>query len=95
MESLFTESEPYQAKNLTNTGEEEALWNRGAYIVQGAGHCGSCHTPRSVAMNEKALTERSPLYLSGALLDGWYAPSLRGDHNTDSALERGGDRATA
>ncbi|EFE97613.1 Alcohol dehydrogenase cytochrome c subunit precursor [Serratia odorifera] len=80
--ALFTESEPYQAKNLTNTGEEEALWNRGAYIVQGAGHCGSCHTPRSVAMNEKALTERSPLYLSGALLDGWYAPSLRGDHNT-------------
>ncbi|WP_202594128.1 c-type cytochrome [Frateuria defendens] len=33
-------------------------------------------------MNEKALDETSPLYLSGALLDGWYAPSLRGDGNT-------------
>lgn len=24
------------------------LWNRGAYIVQGPGHCGACHTPRNV-----------------------------------------------
>lgn len=23
------------------------LWNRGAYIVQGPGHCGACHTPRN------------------------------------------------
>ncbi|MFP3454345.1 hypothetical protein R0K30_22325, partial [Bacillus sp. SIMBA_154] len=35
-----------------------------------------------VAMNEKALDERSALYLAGAELDGWYAPSLRGDANT-------------
>ncbi|HEY0296493.1 MAG TPA: cytochrome c, partial [Bordetella sp.] len=54
----------------------------GAYLVQGAGHCGSCHTPRSVAMNEIALDDSDPRYLSGALLDGWYAPSLRGDANT-------------
>lgn len=33
-------------------------------------------------MNEQALDELSPVYLSGALLDGWYAPSLRNDHNT-------------
>ncbi|WP_454688719.1 c-type cytochrome [Achromobacter aloeverae] len=58
------------------------LWNRGAYLVQSAGHCGSCHTPRGFAMNEKALDEGSPLYVSGALLDGWYAPSLRNDPNT-------------
>ncbi len=57
-------------------------WNRGAYLVQAAGHCGSCHTPRGLAINEKALDDSSPLYLSGALLDGWYAPSLRQDHNT-------------
>ena len=60
----------------------DAEWNRGAYLVQGAGHCGACHTPRSLAFNEKALDENSPLFLSGALLDGWYAPSLRGDANT-------------
>jgi mono/diheme cytochrome c family protein len=47
----------------------------------GAGHCGSCHTPRGLAFNEKALDE-SGAFLAGALLDGWYAPSLRQDHNT-------------
>jgi mono/diheme cytochrome c family protein len=61
---------------------QDAVWNRGAYLVQAAGHCGACHTPRSVTMNEKALDDGSPLFLSGALLDGWYAPSLRQDHNT-------------
>ncbi len=65
-----------------DAGGRDRLWNRGAYLVQGAGHCGSCHTPRGIAMNERALDESSPLYLSGALLDGWYAPSLRNDPNT-------------
>lgn len=63
-------------------GSKNSSWNRGAYIVQGPGHCGSCHTPRSLTMNEKALDESSPLFLSGALLDGWYAPSLRQEVNT-------------
>lgn len=52
--------------------------NRGAYLVQGLGHCGTCHTPRNVAMQEKGLTGASPQYLAGAYLDGWWAPSLRG-----------------
>ena len=26
----------------------DARWNRGAYLVQGLGHCGSCHTPRGL-----------------------------------------------
>lgn len=25
-----------------------AQWNRGAYLVNGPGHCGECHTPRNV-----------------------------------------------
>lgn len=53
-------------------------WNRGAYLVQAGGHCGSCHTPRGAAMNEKGLDEADADYLTGALLDGWYAPPLRG-----------------
>ncbi|MEX5559292.1 cytochrome c [Pseudomonas rhodesiae] len=61
---------------------QDALWNRGAYIVQGPGHCGSCHTPRGLAFNEKALDEAGTPFLAGALLDGWYAPSLRQDPNT-------------
>ena len=27
-----------------------AEWNRGAYIVNGAGHCNECHTPRNLFM---------------------------------------------
>ncbi|MBP1852468.1 c-type cytochrome [Rhizobium halophytocola] len=74
---VFTDSGRYQPKS-----DQDDLWNRGAYLVQGPGHCGSCHTPRGMAMNEKALDESDPQYLSGGLLDGWYAPSLRQDHNT-------------
>lgn len=64
---------------------QDELWNRGAYIVEGPGHCGSCHTPRGLAFNEKGLDSSSPDFVAGALLDGWYAPSLRGDSNTGMA----------
>jgi mono/diheme cytochrome c family protein len=55
-----------------------AEWNRGAYLVQGLGHCGDCHTPRSVLGGVKAASDRKgELYLSGAIIDGWYAQPLR------------------
>jgi mono/diheme cytochrome c family protein len=57
---------------------KDEKWNRGAYLVQAGGHCGSCHTPRGTAMQELGLDETDPAFLSGALLDGWYAPALRG-----------------
>ena len=74
---LFTTSGSYAARN-----DHDADWNRGAYLVQGLGHCGACHTPRGFAWQEKALDDNSPNYLSGALLDAWYAPDLRGDMRT-------------
>lgn len=74
---LFAPTAPY----VQQPGQD-ALWNRGAYLVQGPGHCGSCHTPRGLAFNEKALDDGGAPFLAGALLDGWYAPSLRQDHNT-------------
>jgi mono/diheme cytochrome c family protein len=53
---------------------------RGAYLVQGLGHCGSCHTPRASTMQEKALDERGDEYLAGGpVIDGWGAVSLRSD----------------
>lgn len=53
---------------------------RGAYLVQGLGHCGSCHTPRALTLQEKALDESSPIYLSGGpVIDGWLAVNLRGN----------------
>ena len=53
---------------------------RGAYLVQGAGHCGACHTPRDITMQEKGLNESSPYFLSGGdVIDGWVTTNLRGD----------------
>jgi mono/diheme cytochrome c family protein len=60
---------------------KDVAWNRGAYLVQGLGHCGSCHTPRGVAFQESALDESGSGFLSGALLDGWFASNLTGEHN--------------
>ncbi|MFK0095764.1 c-type cytochrome [Pseudomonas sp. NPDC090592] len=57
---------------------ESAQIARGAYLVQGLGHCGSCHTPRAVTLQEKSLDERDPTYLAGGqVIDGWVAISLR------------------
>lgn len=55
-----------------------AAWNRGAYLVQGLGHCGECHTPRSMLGGVKANSERKgDRYLAGALIEGWLAQPLR------------------
>jgi alcohol dehydrogenase (quinone), cytochrome c subunit len=62
--------------------ERDAVWNRGAYLVQGLGHCGACHSPRGVAFQELALDEQGLPFLSGGVLDGWSAPNLTGNENT-------------
>jgi mono/diheme cytochrome c family protein len=74
---FFAPSGSYVAKP-----DHDAAWNRGAYLVQGLGHCGACHTPRGIGLQEKALDDSSPNYLAGAELDAWYAPSLRGNMRT-------------
>ena len=57
---------------------ESAMLARGAYLVQGLGHCGACHTPRASTMQELAQDESSPAYLSGGpVIDGWLAVNLR------------------
>ncbi|MCO4856443.1 c-type cytochrome [Herbaspirillum sp. WGmk3] len=60
---------------------QSAQWNRGAYIVQGPGHCGACHTPRGIGMQEKTMSEsgsNGPLFLSGETVENWRALDLRG-----------------
>jgi alcohol dehydrogenase (quinone), cytochrome c subunit len=53
---------------------------RGAYLVQGPGHCGSCHTPRAITLQEKALDDSSNSYLAGGQqIGGWVAVNLRGN----------------
>lgn len=59
---------------------ENPIVARGAYLVEGLGHCGACHTPRAPTLQEVALTaEDGPRFLAGSQFNGWFAPSLRGE----------------
>jgi nicotinate dehydrogenase subunit B len=46
-------------------------WNRGAYLVEGLGHCSACHSPRNALG-----AERANAYLAGGFAEGWEAPPL-------------------
>jgi mono/diheme cytochrome c family protein len=59
-------------------------WNRGAYLVEGLGHCAACHAPRNV------LGANGPRMTGGVLPDGrWWAPPLPDAHDAaDPAAAR-------
>jgi len=69
--ALYFRSGVYQP-DANHTAE----WNRGAYLVQGLGHCNACHTNR----NTLGASEQD-IDLAGGLIPilGWYAPSLTSD----------------
>jgi len=73
---LFLDSHDFQTD--PNQSPE---WNRGAYLVNGLGHCGGCHTPKNTFGADKS---RQDLY--GGDLDNWVAPDLTG--NTRTGLGR-------
>jgi mono/diheme cytochrome c family protein len=50
---------------------QTAQWNRGAYLVDGIGHCGACHTPRN-----RLGAEKKREYLAGGEVEDWHAPAL-------------------
>jgi mono/diheme cytochrome c family protein len=52
-------------------------WNRGAYLVEGPGHCAECHTPRNMTFG----LDRTLNY-AGAVTLGWKAYNLTSDPNT-------------
>ena len=54
--------------------QQSPAWNRGAYLVQGPGHCTSCHTPKSFLGGDKTSDN-----LRGFNLQGWFAPDITGD----------------
>ena len=75
--SLFFEPNPFQADK-----SQSVEWNRGAYLVQGLGHCAACHSPRN------ALGASGPVSdLSGGLMPvvNWYAPDLTRDSESGMA----------
>ncbi|MCD5989950.1 molybdopterin-dependent oxidoreductase [Pseudomonas sp. CDFA 553] len=54
--------------------QQSAQWNRGAYLVNGLGHCAACHSPRNALGAEKG----GASFLAGGMVDGWEAPALNG-----------------
>ncbi len=58
--------------------KQSAQWNRGAYIVEGLGHCGDCHTPKGYFGGAHRSEALSGGYASGGH-QGWFAPSLAGE----------------
>ena len=63
----------FEPREFKPDDSQSAAWNRGAYLVQGLGHCNACHASR----NALGAT-RGPLDLGGGLIPvhNWYAPSL-------------------
>jgi mono/diheme cytochrome c family protein len=63
----FTEGE------YKNDSTKSAGWNRGAYLVEGLGHCGMCHSP----INALGGSSQSEAFKGGLIpMQNWYAPSL-------------------
>lgn len=65
---LFHDASVYQADPA-----QSLEWNRGAYLVEGAGHCAACHSPRNRLGGEKTGIGN---YLAGGEAEGWEAPPL-------------------
>jgi mono/diheme cytochrome c family protein len=56
-----------------NDPAHDAKWNRGAYLVEGLGHCGTCHT----AINALGGSSAEKAYAGGLIpMQNWFAPSL-------------------
>jgi mono/diheme cytochrome c family protein len=53
---------------------QSAEWNRGAYLVEAASHCGECHTPRNLM---QALDQRRKF--AGGVAEGWNAYNISAD----------------
>ena len=67
-----------EAPVFFGTGEYETdasrdeEWNRGAYLAEGLGHCGACHTPR----NRFGALETKERRTTAATWKDWHAPAL-------------------
>ena len=63
----------FRAGEFVPDPTKDAVWNRGAYLVAGLGHCAACHAPR----NAFGATTDSPALGGGLIpMQKWYAPSL-------------------
>jgi mono/diheme cytochrome c family protein len=70
--ALFLDSSEF-----TSVPGQSAEWNRGAYLVNGLGHCGGCHTPKNDFGADKSEQD-----FHGGELDNWVAPNLTSNNRT-------------
>ena len=63
----------FDAGEFRTDAGKSAMWNRGAYLVEGAGHCSACHTPKNIAGGEK-----KGRAFEGGNAEGWLASDLTG-----------------
>ena len=61
--------------------QRSAQWNRGAYLVEAAAHCGECHTPRNLAF---AMDTRRKF--AGGQAEGWNAYNITSDPDSGIGL---------
>src|ERR1700753_4165141 len=61
----------HQAETFKPDPSKADVWNRGAYLVEGLGHCSACHSPRTALG-----AEQREKYLAGGFAEGWEAPAL-------------------
>src|SRR3984957_15004381 len=61
-------------KRFEPVADRSPNWNRGAYLVESLGHCGDCHTPRTLL---QALNNREKF--AGGSAEGWRAYNLSSD----------------
>ena len=60
---------------------QDEEWNRGAYLVEGLGHCGACHSPRN---RFGAAAKDGEAAYDGGTAEGWYVPPL--DNSTPAPI---------
>ena len=76
-------------ERFTPDPSQSEEWNRGAYLVEGLTHCGTCHTPRNLLMAED--NDRA---LAGGAVGAWAAPDITpnaqtgiGDWSTEEIVQ--------
>ena len=64
----------FTARTYESDPAKSPAWNRGAYLVEGLGHCSACHSPH----NQLGGIEKDKEF-TGAGIDGWFALNLTSD----------------
>ena len=83
--SLYFSPTPFKSNE-----QQSDVWNRGAYLVQSAGHCAACHGQRNALGSFPAVDDLSGGFLPSQM---WVAPSLL--NPTQTTLARSSDKDIA